>query len=84
MVDEVSGQLHCFGVDVLDQHNNSMCRFLGLATMLATGGAGQVYPNTTNPHVATGDGMAMAYRYAAATADPVLPRSAWLFAAGRA
>jgi aspartate oxidase len=69
VVDEVSGQLHCFGVDVLDQHYASMCRFLGLATMLATGGAGQVYPSTTNPHVATGDGMAMAYRAGAAMSN---------------
>lgn len=60
---------HCFGVDVLDQHNSSMTRFLGLATMLATGGAGQVYPSTTNPHVATGDGMAMAYRAGAAISN---------------
>ena len=55
-------QRHCFGVDVLDQKSNAMCRFIGLSTMLASGGAGQVYPNTTNPHVATGDGIAMAYR----------------------
>lgn len=68
-MDEVSGQLHCFGVDVLDQHNSAMTRFLGLSTMLATGGAGQVYPNTTNPHVATGDGMAMAYRAGAAMSN---------------
>lgn len=69
VVDEVAGQLHCFGVDVLDQQSNCMTRFLGLSTMLATGGAGQVYPNTTNPHVSTGDGMAMAYRAGAAISN---------------
>lgn len=55
-------QRHCFGVDVLDQKTMNLCRFIGLSTMLACGGAGQVYPKTTNPHVATGDGIAMAYR----------------------
>jgi L-aspartate oxidase len=55
-------QRHCFGVDVLDQKSMEMCRFIGMSTMLASGGAGQVYPKTTNPHVATGDGIAMAYR----------------------
>ncbi|GFR43778.1 hypothetical protein Agub_g4892 [Astrephomene gubernaculifera] len=62
VVDEYGGTLHCFGADVLDQRSNTMTRFLGLSTMLASGGAGQLYPNTTNPHVATGDGIAMAYR----------------------
>lgn len=70
VVDEAGGGVaHCFGVDVLDQRSNSMARFLGLSTMLATGGAGQVYPSTTNPHVATGDGMAMAYRAGAAISN---------------
>ncbi|EIE21935.1 L-aspartate oxidase [Coccomyxa subellipsoidea C-169] len=66
---EVNGQKVCMGADVLDQQAMRMIRFMAPVTMLATGGAGQVYPNTTNPSVATGDGMAMAYRAKATVAN---------------
>jgi L-aspartate oxidase len=62
LYDKVNGVRHCLGADVLDQQAQAMIRFVAPVTMLATGGAGQVYPNTTNPHVTTGDGMAMAFR----------------------
>ncbi|KAL6784588.1 LASPO1 [Auxenochlorella protothecoides x Auxenochlorella symbiontica] len=52
----------CLGADTLDALTGRRTRFLALSTMLATGGAGQLYPVTTNPGVATGDGMAMAAR----------------------
>ena len=41
--DEVSGVRHCLGADVLDQRALSMTRFVAPVTMLATGGAGQVF-----------------------------------------
>ncbi|KAF5838194.1 FAD binding domain-containing protein [Dunaliella salina] len=62
VVDKHAGMPHCFGADVLDQRSHTLTRIVSLSTMLACGGAGQVFPNTTNPHVATGDGIAMAYR----------------------
>ena len=40
--DEVGGVQHCLGADVLDQRGHSMSRFVAPATLLATGGAGQV------------------------------------------
>ncbi|KAI3436422.1 hypothetical protein D9Q98_005839 [Chlorella vulgaris] len=69
LIDEVEGVRYCLGADVLDQHGLSMTRFVAPVTMLATGGAGQLYPNTTNPGVSTGDGIAMAYRAKAAVAN---------------
>lgn len=54
--------VECYGVYVLDQQTNHIHTFLSRITMLATGGIGNVYATTTNPPVATGDGIAMVHR----------------------
>lgn len=69
LTEDVGGIRYCLGADVLDQQQMRMTRFVAPVTMLATGGAGQVYPNTTNPSVTTGDGIAMAYRAKAPVAN---------------
>jgi L-aspartate oxidase len=55
-------ELGCVGAYVLDIKNNRVAAFAARSTVLATGGAGKVYLFTTNPDVATGDGVAMAWR----------------------
>lgn len=52
----------CYGAYVLDKANNSIDTILAKVTLMATGGAGNVYATTTNPSIATGDGIAMVYR----------------------
>ncbi|KAM1009418.1 hypothetical protein FF1_044858 [Malus domestica] len=52
----------CLGVDTLNTETQEVIRFISKVTLLASGGAGQIYPTTTNPPVATGDGIAMAHR----------------------
>ena len=53
-------RITCWGAYVLDETNNHIEIFRAKKTMLATGGAGQVYSNSTNPEIATGDGFAIA------------------------
>jgi len=52
----------CYGAYVLNLESNEIETYLAKATLMCTGGAGQIYANTTNPTIATGDGMAMVYR----------------------
>ena len=61
--------IDCFGAYVLDPDTHKIDTVLSRVTVLATGGCGAVYATPTNPNIATGDGIAMAYRAKATVQD---------------
>jgi len=61
-VDKSTKDISCYGVYVLDTVDNRVEKILSKVTVMASGGAGHVYSSTTNPVIATGDGIAMVYR----------------------
>ena len=63
------GEGRCNGALVLDESSGEVTPVKARAVVLSTGGAGQIYARTTNPPVATGDGVAMAYRAGAIVED---------------
>lgn len=62
LVTKATTDIECYGVYTFNLLTNQIEKIIAKTTLLATGGNGQVYRTTTNPSIATGDGVAMAYR----------------------
>ncbi len=60
--EKTNGNAECYGVYALNVNTGEVEAILSKLTVMATGGAGQIYSATTNPVIATGDGIAMVYR----------------------
>lgn len=69
LVVQDGGRSHCIGARCLNSKTSTVEDFYAGTVMLATGGAGVVYMHTTNPPIATGSGVAMAYRAGASVAN---------------
>ncbi len=61
-VDKSTDDVKCYGIYAFNTENKHVEKILAKATVMASGGAGHIYASTTNPIIATGDGMAMVYR----------------------
>ncbi|MQY62488.1 L-aspartate oxidase [archaeon] len=68
-IDLILKNTGCIGARILDIKNRKMYDIFARVTILATGGIGYLYQNTTNPEIATGDGIAMALRAGAKIED---------------
>lgn len=62
LVTKATPDIECYGVYVINMQTNRIEKIISKITLLATGGNGQAYRTTTNPAIATGDGVAMMYR----------------------
>ncbi len=62
LVTKATPDIQCYGVYALNLQTGEIEKIMSRITMMASGGTGQVYRTTTNPRIATGDGIAIAYR----------------------